>query len=638
MKKLLLICAVFLLGSSQINAQTTEDFESETTGSTTFIDNSQNFTITNGPGESTYDIEEIVGAGWNGTGPDNKFIDNSSGSVTLNDGSSFTISTTNGADITIKSFYLFVSKRNLTTGVSTTFTFTGKKNGGTVYTVVKNAGIIDGANFTPDNGFTLINLATEGGSDNSNTAVDELIISSSNNGDYLALDAFVWDVVAACNDPDSPTPTASVNNVCPNTNVTLDWAGDALNDATNWHVYTTNCGTGQVAQQTGTSLVVNPAVTTTYFIRGEGGCVAPGTCGQVTVTVDQTTSSITSATASTNNVCPSTSVSLTANGVSAGSGATLTWYTGTGGTGSNLGGANPLIVTPAATTTYYARLAGTCNTVEQSITITVVPLDDATFTYSSSTFCLTGTDPIPTITGLGSGIFSGSGSLSINTGTGEIDLATSGIGGPYTVTYTTTGSCPNSSTINVSITTAPDASFSYTGGPYCATGTATVIFGVGASAGVFSSTTGLNINTASGEVDLGLSTAGTYTVTNDIAAAGGCASASANSTITINALPVINPAVLVGCDSLSYNGIMYYTSTMVNDTTFGGSAAGCDSITNQQITINNTVVVTPTAMVGCDSLSYNGMMYIRLQWQVIQLLELLTDVIVLRINRLRLMR
>ena len=38
-------------------SQTTEDFETETVGATTFTDNSQNFTITNGPGETNYDIE-----------------------------------------------------------------------------------------------------------------------------------------------------------------------------------------------------------------------------------------------------------------------------------------------------------------------------------------------------------------------------------------------------------------------------------------------------------------------------------------------------------------------------------------------------------------------------------------------------
>jgi hypothetical protein len=88
----------------------------------------------------------------------------------------------------------------------------------------------------------------------------------------------------------------------------------------------------------------------------------------------------------------------------------------------------------------------------------------------------------------------------------------------------------------------------------------------------------------------------------------GCDSIT-NQQLTINNTVTVIPTAIVGCDSLSYNGMMYYISTLVSDTVFGGSATGCDSITNQQLTINNTVTVTPTAMVGCDSLSYNGMMY-----------------------------
>jgi len=196
-----ILLGLHLLNSNCLNAQSTEDFESETTGTTTFIDNSQGFTITNGSGETTYDIEFFASGGWNGSTTDNKFIDNSSGSPTTNDGSSFTISTTDGADISIKSLYLFVAKRNLTTGVTTNITITGKKDGVNIYTIVKSSGIIDGATFTPDNGFTFIDFSSEGGIDNSNQNVDEIIFSTTGNADYLALDAFTWGVeVLSTND------------------------------------------------------------------------------------------------------------------------------------------------------------------------------------------------------------------------------------------------------------------------------------------------------------------------------------------------------------------------------------------------------------------------------------------------------
>jgi hypothetical protein len=421
MKRLLLICLISFLGNSFINAQTTEDFESETVGSTIFTDNGQNFTITNGVGENSYDVETFGSGGWNGTGSDNQFIDNSGGTPANGDGSSFTISTTDATDIYLKSFYLFVSNRSLTaSGQPTTITFIGRAGGAVQFTVVKTSGIVDGSGFTPNNGFTFIDFSTEGGSDNSNTLIDEIIISSTLNADYLALDAMRWQTAPTCTDPDVPTPTASVNNVCPSTNVTLNWTGDALNDATNWHIYTTSCGTGQLATTTGNTLVVNPTVTTTYYIRGEdgAGCVdeSSGACGSITVTVDKTASTLTSAAASANNVCPSTSVDLTANGLTLGSGAAFNWYTGTGGTGSNLGNSNPLNVSPATTTTYYAYVAGTCNTLEQSITVTV---DQTTSTLTSATASTNNVCPSTSVDLTANGLTLGSGAaFNWYTGTG----------------------------------------------------------------------------------------------------------------------------------------------------------------------------------------------------------------------------
>ncbi len=188
-----LLLGIFFLNSNYLIAQSTEYYESETIGSTTFTDNGQGFTITNGTGETTYDIETFTNGGWNGTGVDDNFIDNSSGTPATGDGSSFTITTTDGTDITVKSFYLFVSNRNLSgPGTPTTITIEGKKDGSNVFTITKSSGIVDGSTFTPNNGFTFIDFVTEGGTDNSNKNIDELIISSTGFADYLALDAFTW--------------------------------------------------------------------------------------------------------------------------------------------------------------------------------------------------------------------------------------------------------------------------------------------------------------------------------------------------------------------------------------------------------------------------------------------------------------
>ena len=183
-----------------------------------------------------------------------------------------------------------------------------------------------------------------------------------------------------------------------------------------------------------------------------------------------------------------------------------------------------------------------CRSITDSVIITPASPDDASFHYSSGTFCQMDTDPSPIITGLAGGVFTSAPELSIDSGTGLIDLAASTLG-TYTVSYTTNGPCPNTSTFNVTIALFPDASFSYDG-PYCQNETPdpTPIFPAGSSAGAFSATPPglIFISTISGQIDLSASAPGTYTVTNSIVASGGCASASADATVIINPAPVLN--------------------------------------------------------------------------------------------------
>ncbi len=89
--------------------------------------------------------------------------------------------------------------------------------------------------------------------------------------------------------------------------------------------------------------------------------------------------------------------------------------------------------------------------------VTVNAVDDATFSYSASSYEPTDADPTPTITGLTGGTFSGTTGLVINSTTGEIDLSAS-TAASHTVTYNTSSSgssvCPNTSTQTVEIAAA----------------------------------------------------------------------------------------------------------------------------------------------------------------------------------------
>lgn len=186
---------------------------------------------------------------------------------------------------------------------------------------------------------------------------------------------------------------------------------------------------------------------------------------------------------------------------------------------------------------------GTCSNTGTT-TITINPPANSSFAYPSNTICAGGANETPTVTDPGTFSATPAGLVFANTTTGEINVSGSSLG-TYTITYDATGSvaCPtsgSSSSISITITSNPDASFTYAQAAYCANATdPSPVFGVGANGGVFSSTTGLTINSNTGEIDLSASTAGTYTVTNTIAASGSCPMTDESFNVTINALPAV---------------------------------------------------------------------------------------------------
>ncbi len=187
---------------------------------------------------------------------------------------------------------------------------------------------------------------------------------------------------------------------------------------------------------------------------------------------------------------------------------------------------------------------GVCGSVTDSMTLTITPRDNSDFSYSGGTYCQTGTNPTPTITGLQGGTFASSpAGLVIDATTGTITLLPSVLG-TYSVYYTTNGPCPWTDTVLVTVTVAPSAAFIYNPATYCQFSNPNAVpsFPVGSSAGVFSaSPVGLVfVNATTGVVDLNTSAPGIYTVTNYIAAAGGCAADTATNTITINPAAFVN--------------------------------------------------------------------------------------------------
>ncbi len=103
-----------------------------------------------------------------------------------------------------------------------------------------------------------------------------------------ASDAFIIklsDTVFICLSADVPIVSASSDPICAGDSTKLKINGGSLRDASQWSWYTGSCGGTFVA--TGDSLIVSPTASTTYFVRGEGGCAATGSCKSITVTVNQ---------------------------------------------------------------------------------------------------------------------------------------------------------------------------------------------------------------------------------------------------------------------------------------------------------------------------------------------------------------
>src|SRR5947208_7406982 len=172
------------------------------------------------------------------------------------------------------------------------------------------------------------------------------------------------------------------------------------------------------------------------------------------------------------------------------------------------------------------------NTTTASVTINALPV--ATISYSGSPYCATGTASV-TQTGQGGGTYSSTVGLSLNAGTGAINLGAS-TPGTYTVTYSfSAGTCNNTTTASVTIKVLPVTSIKYSGSPYCATGTASVTQ-TGQAGGTYSSTVGLSINAGTGAINLGASTTGTYTVTYSFSDV--TCNNTTTASVTINALPV----------------------------------------------------------------------------------------------------
>ncbi|RYD92613.1 MAG: PKD domain-containing protein, partial [Sphingobacteriales bacterium] len=231
--------------------------------------------------------------------------------------------------------------------------------------------------------------------------------------------------------PAAPTPVAGSNSpLCEGATLTL-----TANTGTATALYSWS-GPGITSANTNQQNPVIPAVTSaqagTYsvFAYTTNNCVSP--IATTTVVVNP----VPDAPVLTSNspVCAGQPLTLSAQTNAPGAAYSWTFPDGvTTGTGQSLN------LTAAAvhngSFTAFATAAG-CSSADTSISVTVNPRDDATFSYPGSTFCQTGANPVPATAAGMSGTFTSSSGLVLNPATGEIDLAASALGS-YPVTFIT---------------------------------------------------------------------------------------------------------------------------------------------------------------------------------------------------------
>ncbi len=297
----------------------------------------------------------------------------------------------------------------------------------------------------------------------------------------------------------------------------------------------------------------NPAIGTypgTITLYQASGCTASYS---FTITVYGASSPpVISVQPSNTTICSNTTTNLSVTAVNA---TGYQWWSNStySGTYSSISGATSInYTTPSLTSTIYYRVVvsnGNGSTTSNVATVTVNALPAIGLTVGGTGSICSGTSTNVTValsvSGTNYQLRNNSGNVNVGTqvtGTsGTISLPTGNLSSTTTfnvLATTVSTSCPAqlTGTATVTVTAVPTATISYAGSPFCnSLGTAQPVTRTGTADGTYAALpSGLTIDGATGAITPSSSTAGTYTVTYTIAAAGGCGIVTATSSVTIN--------------------------------------------------------------------------------------------------------
>ena len=185
---------------------------------------------------------------------------------------------------------------------------------------------------------------------------------------------------------DPTSITVSNDATCAGTIKTLAVVGGTLGTNATWEWYSD--ATFLTSAGSGPSTTVDPAITSTYYVRAEGDC---NTTAGISVLVTVSTASVdpTSITVSNDATCAGTIKTLAVVGGTLGTNATWEWYSDA--TFLTSAGSGPsTTVDPAITATYYVRAEGDCNTtagISVLVTVSTASVDPTSITVSNDATC-----------------------------------------------------------------------------------------------------------------------------------------------------------------------------------------------------------------------------------------------------------
>lgn len=324
---------------------------------------------------------------------------------------------------------------------------------------------------------------------------------------------------------------------------------------------TYSAGSGLAINKTTGAIDIAASIPASYTVTYS---VAQTSCGAAgSSTADITISSASAAPVTTGaQRCGTGTVNLSATG-----NGTINWYADAALTKLLFTGTTYSVPVTATTDFYVTNTVGNCVSSAASARATVNPLTNQVtgFSYTPATVCAANTAPVPVpATGFATGgTYSSATGLIIESNTGIINIAASAPG-TYAVKYTLPSSVctvTNSSTTNITITdnAIPVTMFSY---PALVCSNAGTVMPVPANSfalgGIFSSKSGLFINSTTGSIDPAKSIAGKYIVAYSIAATLCTPAGSSQADITIAAAPV--PPVVAG-DQRCGSGIVNLKAT-----------------------------------------------------------------------------